>query len=35
MKCDHVDLLWDELLLTFPSRKYVNILEAKVLKLVI
>jgi hypothetical protein len=35
VKCDHVDLLWDELLLAFPSGKYVDLLEAKVLKLVI
>jgi hypothetical protein len=35
VKCDRVDLLWDELLLAFPLGKYIDILEARVLELVI
>ncbi len=35
MKCDRVDLLWNELLLAFHLGKYVDILEARVLELVI
>jgi hypothetical protein len=29
------DLFWDELLLAFPLGKYVDILEARILELVI
>ncbi len=34
MKCECVDMLWDELLSSFPLRKVV-VIEARILELVI